>query len=149
MNKNIPGFTIAIDNREKHAYSFANSISTHLETGDYAILEAPLAITIDRKNPQDAVSTIIQHRDRFIAEMERMQEYEYRAIVIESSLEDLLKPYQYSKAKPKAVIQSYTAFSIRYNIHVVYACNRTLAKTMTLRMLEWKWIERCRKLGLI
>jgi len=149
MKKNIPPFTIAIDTREKYPYSFVNSTSVTLETGDYAIIESPTCIVIERKNPEDAVTTIINHRERFIDEMQRMQSYKYRAIIIESTMEDLLKPYQRSRANPKAVVQSYLAFSVRYNVHIFFVGSRTLGKTTTLRLLEWSWHKRCAELGII
>lgn len=147
--RNIHPFTICIDTRERIGYSFVNSITAHLETGDYQLLESPKSIVIERKNPEDAVSTIINNRDRFILEMQRMQEFHYRAIVIESSLADMLRPYRWSKSNPKAVVQSYLSFSVRYNVHVIWAGSRELGKAVTLRLLEWAWEKRCRELGLI
>lgn len=147
--KPIPPFTISIDDREKKPYRFERSQVVHMETGDYGIVEAPLVATIDRKNPSDAVQTVIQNRARFVAEMERMQEYSFRAIVIEATLEKMLHPYKRSRANPRSVVQSYLAFSVRYGVHVIWAGNRQLGRATTLRLLEWAWRERCKDQGLI
>jgi ERCC4-type nuclease len=147
--KPILPFTISIDDREKHPYDFSRSEVVHMETGDYGIVEAPLLITIDRKNPNDAVQTVIANRARFVNEMERMQEYRFRAIIIEATLETMLQPYRRSRANPRSVVQSYMAFQVRYNVHVIWAGNRKLARATTFRLLEWAWYERCKEMGLI
>jgi len=147
--KPIPPFTISIDDREKKPYSFPRSSVVHMETGDYGILDAPLLITIDRKNPKDAVSTVIHNRDRFVRELERMREYKFRAIVIEESLEFMASPYTFSRANPKSVLQSYFAFQVRYNVHVIFAGSRQLSRAVVLRLLEWAWHDRCKEMEII
>ena len=147
--KAIPPFTISIDDREKQPYRFERSQVVRMETGDYGIAEAPLLATIDRKNPADAVGTVIQNRRRFVRELERMQEYSFRAIVIEASLEEMLAPYKHSKANPRSVVQSYLAFQVRYGVHVIWAGSRQLGRATTLRLLEWAWLERCKEQGII
>jgi len=148
--KKLPPWTISIDDREKIPYHFSGSPSrcVRMETGDYGIIEAPLLVTVDRKSMKDAVQTVISSRDRFKREMVRMQEYEFRAIVIEGSLEQMLQPYGWSKSHPRSVVQSYLSLQVAYNVHVVWAGSRTLGRSITFRLLEWAWIHRCRKLGI-
>jgi len=147
--KSIPPFTISIDDREKKPYAFERSQVVHMETGDYGIVEAPLLVTVDRKSLPDAVGTIIHHRERFAREMERMQEYSFRAIVIEATLEKALQPYRKSRANPKSVVMSYIAFQVRYGVDVIWAGSRPLAQSYTRALLQAAWKERCKAMGII
>lgn len=87
--------TILIDNREQRPLSFDNlpirgikALPTEwatLKTGDYTIKDMEHLVTIERKSAQDLYGTIFQGRDRFQREMERMQDFKYRYLVVEST----------------------------------------------------------------
>jgi ERCC4-type nuclease len=132
---------IAIDSKEKKPYKFNNSQITHIKTGDYSIIGLEDKITIERKTKIDAYGTIGGNRSRFIKELERMSKFQYAAIVIECSLTDFLIQPVRSKLLPKSAINSLIAWSIRYGVHVWFACGRVHGRILTLRILEKFWKE--------
>lgn len=126
---------LLIDSREQLPYSFSrfsdqfSEIRKHrLLCGDYSILGWETKIAMERKSLSDLVSTIIHNRDRFKAELYKLAQYEHAAIVIEASLAQVSSPYSFSEANPKSVVGSLQAFSLLYNVHVVFADNRVLAE---------------------
>lgn len=99
-------FTVAIDTREQAGFPFvgfkADSPNAHLpltistevktlKTGDYSAVGFEHRISIERKSPQDAYQTFSHERDRFERELERLAEMEFGAVVIESSMINLVR----------------------------------------------------------
>lgn len=87
--------TIIYDTREARPLSFdnlhirgINSLPTErrtLKTGDYTFAGFEDLVCIERKSAQDLYGTLFQGRDRFQREMERMQAFKYKYLVIEST----------------------------------------------------------------
>ena len=128
--------TIITDSRERTPYKFKNSITRKLNTGDYSIEGFEYQVCVERKTKIDAYGTFGKGRARFIKELQRMSEFEYSAIVIESSLSDFLIPPPFSMLNPKSAIQSLIAWSIRYNVHIFFADNREMGMKLTKSILE-------------
>jgi len=140
LNQN-KDFIIIVDSREQRPYEFEHSVTSGLPSGDYSILgyEYPSgdhSIAIERKSKSDAYGTIGRGRKRFIRELERLSKYDYAAILIESSLQDFLKVPKFSEMNPRSAINSLISWSIRYGVHVWFADNRILGKTLVYRILE-------------
>lgn len=136
---------IVIDTRESLPYEFPAPVKTvtkKLDAGDYSLEGFETFITIERKTLADAYGTIGQGRKRFINELERLKNYEYAAIVIESDLKNFLQPPLYSNLNPKSAINSLLMWSIRYKVYVFFAHNRDYGMTLTLRLLE-KFRKHC------
>lgn len=145
-------FTILIDQREKHPYFFhgiragadkshrplvIKTQFAHLKTGDYSILGMEHLITIERKSLGDLYSTLGSNRDRFMAEHERMSKFEYAAVVVEASMEDIIRrPPKESKLLPKSVYGTIMAWSMRYGIHWMPMQDRRLAEKTTWFLLN-------------
>jgi DNA excision repair protein ERCC-4 len=137
-------FVILIDNREKAPYSFTelprkkkygkgrkggkNSVpaslyvpteTRYLPTGDYSIDGMEDRFAIERKSLEDLYGTIGQHRERFEAELERLNALDFAAVVIEANQREIWAPSRYrpdwrSKLDPRAVEGSIVAWSIRF-----------------------------------
>ena len=128
--------TIITDSREKNPYMFKDSVTRKLDTGDYSIVGYEYQVCVERKTKTDAYGTIGKGRTRFIKELQRMTEFEYAAIVIESSLSSFIEPPQYSRMNPKSAIMSLVSWSIKFGVHVFFADNRELARKLTKSILE-------------
>lgn len=129
-------FTILIDTREKMPYSYKNSRSQTLIIGDYSVEGYSSEITIERKTKEDIFMSLGRERYRFEQECSQMTNYKYAAIVVESTLADLLNPPFHTEMNPKAVVNSLISWSIRYNIHVYFAGHRHFGQTLVYRILE-------------
>ena len=129
-------FRVITDSRERTPYIFKNSITRKLHTGDYSIEGYEYQVCVERKTKIDAYQTFGKGRTRFIKELQRMSEFEYSAIVIESSLSSFLVPPYFSRMNPKSCIMSLISWSIKYGVHVYFADNRELGMKLTKNILE-------------
>jgi ERCC4-type nuclease len=96
--KVAPPFTVIKDTREQDGYFFsefntcAGMIEQKLDTGDYSILGMEDKICIERKGCVEELAVNLgQKKHAFLAEVERMNSFPHKFIVLEFSLEDLIK----------------------------------------------------------
>ncbi len=114
-----------------------------LPEGDYAAHlpddDSPEStICIERKTLSDLLGSLTAGRERFVRELERLEPYGHRMLIIEASLFTLARPSALSHVHPASVIGSLLAFSQRYNIHTVFAGDRRYAQAFTFRACE-RW----------
>lgn len=96
--KVAPPFTVIKDTREQDGYFFsefntcAGMIDQKLDTGDYSIVGMEDKICIERKGCVEELAVNLgQKKHAFLAEVERMTPFPHKFIVLEFSLEDLIK----------------------------------------------------------
>lgn len=99
-------FTILIDTREKPTnalFDEGSALKEHdpilaykrqkLDTGDYAIQEAPELVCIEKKqNGKELHSNFVHQRDRFMRELDRMKPFKHKWIVIQQTYEEFCDP---------------------------------------------------------
>ena len=145
QKKDLTRPTIIIDSREQDPY-FLRDTKTEcstkiakLDCGDYSVEGFETRVAVERKSILDACGTLGNGRDRFKREMERMNELMFAAIIIESSLIDFVNYIKSDETRPqinpKAAIQTLIAFSVRYDVHVIWAENRKFAARYTESIL--------------
>lgn len=98
-------FTIVIDTREQHPYSFTNFYTNSAEgrrpllirtsretlrTGDYSILGMEDLIAVERKSLSDLYGTLGTGRERFERELARFAKLRWGAVVIEAGWDRIL-----------------------------------------------------------
>ena len=152
----VSPFTIAFDTREQLPFAFQNmridrkktfvlTQRVTLQTGDYSIIGYEDKICVERKSLEDLYQTLGKGRERFIRELERMQDFERSLIVIEASYSQILKPTDkdplfYSMMHPEAVIGSIVAFAGQFpKTRWKPADNRRNAEQETFRFLLKFW----------
>jgi ERCC4-type nuclease len=155
-------FTVVIDTREQLGYSFAglradrvqksrplaiSTVRATLTSGDYSIVGHESSIAVERKSLHDAFNTLGQNRGRFERELQRLNELQFAAVVVESNWYSMLTdPPAPSKLNPKTVFRSVIAWQQRYTrVHWWFMDNRRLAEVATFRILDRFWRERQRK----
>ena len=137
-------FTIIIDSREQRPYMFKNikpeppeTIVKGLATGDYSIDGLENKICVERKSIADLFSSVGSGRKRFEREMARMSEFDYAALIIESSLSSIFtNPPSRSKMNPKAVFRTLISWSIKYDVHIWPMWDRESAEKVTYLILK-------------
>lgn len=136
-------FTIIVDSREQKPYRFERMAVAALPAGDYSIQGLENEVAIERKSRQDAYSSLGSGRARFERELARLSRLRYAAIVVESSLPDFLTPPPFTRMNPKAAVNSFIAWSVKYRVCVFFAGDRVHAQALTRRLLEkyWKYRE--------
>ena len=123
--------TIVQDTREQTPLSFHNfrgveSVRSGLKTGDYSIQGYEDQICFERKSVSDTVSTLVSGHERFLREMERMQTFKAKYILIEHSPTVL---FQYClkhgwQKKFDMIIQSLLAYATNYGVRVRFCKDR-------------------------
>lgn len=118
---------IVIDTREQTPWEFDHpTVAGTLQAGDYSLQTLEDIIAIERKSLPDLLGVIGQGRERFEREIQRLQGYQCRAIIIEASWSDLEAGDWQSKITPAAAVGSCLAW-IGAGIPVVMAGDRRRA----------------------
>ena len=142
--KKIQYFTIITDTREQKPYTFQNIkpeppavIRQGLKTGDYSVVGLESKITIERKSLSDLFGSAGKGRKRLESEFQRMNKFDYAAILIESSLSDIfVNPPGRSKMNPKAVFRTLISWSVKYNVCVWPCWSRDAAERVCYLILN-------------
>ena len=150
-------FVVVIDQREQAPWSFnglaasskadetivVRTVTAHLKTGDYSIQGLETQIAIERKSKPDAYGTFGAGRQRFEAELERLNAMKFAAVVIEDDWRGLLfRPPRETKMRPWSVVQSILAWEQRYpNVHWHCLPTRELAQQVAFDILRRFWID--------
>ncbi len=128
---------IIVDSREALPIGFPGATTKTLLTGDYSILGMEKRVTLERKTLADFYACVGKERNRFERELERMVKFEYAAVIIETSLANLLQGYEYSRVHPHSAIGSILAWSVKYNrLPFFFAENRTRCRAIIYRLLK-------------
>lgn len=165
----IPKPVVLVDTLEQNPFTFTNHRNwieaverRRLETADYSIRGMEHLVALERKSLNDLLVTLMHHRARFLRQCERMEQFRWRAILVEASYTDLKTPYQqldkqFSAAHPNGVCGTLDAIEARFNIPVIYTSQvRTLAeekaaswlsKIFTYWHLEEQGMGRCLQEG--
>lgn len=122
---------IVTDTREQLNLDFTGFkdvevVRTKLDAGDYSLVGYESLITFERKSVQDLVGTLIGGHERFLRELERMQDYKEKYILIEHSPAIL---YSYCvkhgwENKFNTIIQSLLAYAYHYRVRVRFCKDR-------------------------
>jgi DNA excision repair protein ERCC-4 len=143
----IPKPVVVIDSGESRCgYTFerfsrwiAGTERRRLKDGDYSIKGLERVVTIERKSPADAVSSVMPPlRATFLERCRRMARYTRHAIVIEASYAAMRSSYEAfteSQAHPNAVIGSYLAIQERWGIPVHFIDDPELAEEFVAHLL--------------
>lgn len=121
-------FVIVVDTREQKELVFGKFAIEKkcLSAGDYSIQGYEDQITFERKSVQDLVGTLIGGHQRFLKEMERMQTFKAKYILIEHTPTIL---FQYCmkhgwEKKFDTIIQSLLAYAYHYQVRVRFCKDR-------------------------
>tara|TARA_B100000073_G_C23666343_1_gene546716 strand:+ start:163 stop:672 length:510 start_codon:yes stop_codon:yes gene_type:complete len=102
MAGKAPAYTVIKDTREQDGYTFESftgrytscngMIVEKLDTGDYSLKGLEDRLCIERKGRiSELAINLGKDKARFMREIERMTEFEFRFLVLEFSLDDVLK----------------------------------------------------------
>jgi DNA excision repair protein ERCC-4 len=131
--------TIVVDSREQDPLTFSfPTITDGLSTGDYSVAGLEDDFAIERKSLPDLVGSLTTGRDRFNRELQRLQAYSFKRLLIIGSEEEVAKgKWKHSKANPTAILHSLHSIEAR-GIPVAYASNTFLAASLVERWAFWR-----------
>ncbi|NDG29765.1 hypothetical protein EB118_06685 [bacterium] len=134
-----PPYTVIKDTREQNGYYFptnfscAGCIDRKLDTGDYSIRGLEDKLCIERKGCIEELAINLGHKKHpFMREIERMKPFSHKFIILEFSLDDLLKFPEHTripvkqqeslKITGKYMLKCLIEFQLYENINVLF-CN--------------------------
>jgi ERCC4-type nuclease len=156
-------FSVVIDKREQKPYKFENlrdnkdwkgrsarlivpTVRATLKTGDYTLADYEDLIILERKSKEDLYQSISQNRENFVGRLERMESFEFAAVIVEASWDDLIvNPPQFTKFAPKSLSRTIDAWMIRYKTRWLMLPNRDFAEAKTFRLLQRFFIDKQEK----
>ena len=131
------GFTIIIDTREQLPFTFdgfdVETVRRALPEGDYAI-DGIDDCVIERKSVTDLLGCMTNGRTRFQAELERLRNYDFSAVIIESP--EYLLFSGLTRMSPKSTKATLVAWQTRYPTQWIFCQDRTWAEKTTYLLLE-------------
>ena len=152
-------FRVLVDTSEQLPYSFAalradadqgggpliiKTTRCKLQSGDYSIEGYERMVAVERKTASDLAGTLTGGRKRFVAEMERLREYDGAWIVVEAELSTLFRGVPFASGfTPKTITRTAMFWQLRYrNIHWWCCPGREIAEQVTYQLLRTWWRER-------
>ena len=130
------------DTRERRGWVFSAAVDVEiatLETGDYSVAGCTDLVRVERKSLSDLVQCVTYERERFEAELQRLQAYAVRALVIEATPLDVQAHAYRSQARPQSVLGSVVAWQHDHHLPVIWAGDARLAAWMAERLLVRVW----------
>ncbi len=130
------GLLLVIDTREQAPYAPGGvpTLIKKLDFGDYSIKGFESQISIERKSLDDFYLSIGKNRERFQRMLERMQEAEFKGLLIEAYEHEVLTPeLSYSHIHKNSVYSTITTLEIKYGLHVYMASRQDCQN----KMLNW------------
>jgi ERCC4-type nuclease len=118
------GFCLIIDTREQNPLFIKPPkglyiVRDTLKVGDYSVKGFESLITIERKSLNDFYSSISSQRERFEEELKKMQELEWKALVIEEDEKKVLVPSPFeTQIHPEVVRWSLVSLEVRWKLHI-------------------------------
>ena len=136
---NLP--IILVDTREQKPYHFkscatcSGSLVIKLDYGDYQLKDMQDLIVIERKQSIDELANNLgKDRARFERELERMQECQFKFIIIEDYWSSIWRR-SYTKMNPNAIFESIIALELKYDTRFCFVGNRENGHRITRALL--------------
>jgi len=165
-------FTVLIDTKETTPWDFGNIPGPGGNTeiivpvlyqglgngmGDYTIAgltssDTTWQMSIERKSIGDLFGTILARRERFVVELENLNDMAYAAVIVEAPLEKVITHYpQYwtdmemtpdqQLSKQKQVIGSIRSWSMRYPRVDWWFISREFCPIWAYRLMDKFWTD--------
>lgn len=143
---------IIIDTREREGlWSFGSTEVIHkkLDTGDYSIEGLETLLCIERKKTVSEFAINVAEK-RFKDSLERMKSYQYRFVIMEFTINDVLKfpigsgipksKWDKMRITPQYIMYFISQIQVLYGIDVIFAGDRSnasyIAKNIMKRVYE-------------
>jgi DNA excision repair protein ERCC-4 len=133
---------VVIDTREQLVPPFPEGVEFERRTlpeGDYSTPALFDVARIERKSVADFGSTITWGRERFDREVQRLQAFRWKCIVVEGSLSDVYRDC--AGVHPHAVLGTIASMLARHDVPVLFALNPTGCGRLMAGLLR-RWEER-------
>lgn len=141
----VKKFTIIRDTREKQGKGWQFRASANcdgvevikLDVGDYSVKGLEDVLMIERKTVGDLWGTLgnMTSYKRFQREMERAKNHPYKFLIIEGTLADIDRGYNWSKVPSNNIHAKLVSLQVKHNLHVIFAGRQDRARKYVRRIL--------------
>lgn len=112
---------VLIDTREQVCLRFPPDLgvdcgSATLPAGDYSVRGYTALIALERKSVADLIGTLTKGRERFENELDLLEQYRWRAILVEGRRGDVEAGIYRSLATPQSIMGSLRAIWMRWGV---------------------------------
>ncbi len=112
---------VLCDTREQKVLRFPPELgvdcgAASLPTGDYSVRGFTHLIALERKSVADLVGTLTKGRQRFENELDLLEQYRWKAILVEGRRGDVEAGIYRSLATPQSIIGSLRAIWMRWGV---------------------------------
>jgi len=132
--------TIIQDTREQTPLVFTNLpvVVDGLTTGDYSVRGLEDDFAVERKTLPDLFGSLTSGRERFMRELQRMQAFPFRRLLVIGSESEISMGSSRAKGiNPKAILHSLAAIEAR-GVPVVFAPSGHAAAILVERWAFWR-----------
>jgi len=144
-NAGAKSFTIIRDTREKSGKGWLFRASSNcdgmeivkLDVGDYTVKGLEKILMIERKAIGDLWGTLGNPKNykRFLREMKRAENHPYKFLIIEATLADIDRGYNWSKVSANNIHAKLISLQIKHNLHVIFAGRQDRARQYVRRLM--------------
>jgi ERCC4-type nuclease len=138
---NAVPFVLLVDSREQCIPPVPPGVTFERATlgeGDYTTHALRTIAVIERKSVSDFASTLSHGRERFDREVQRLQAYRWKCIVVEG---DLSEVYRVTAMHPHSILGSIASLFARWEIPTLFAANPAGCGRLIAGLLR-RWEER-------
>lgn len=133
-------FIVVIDTREKLPLFGSLDLKVEhkkLNNGDYSLKGFEDKIFVERKQVSDLVAYIGKDHKKTEGKLSRLQGYEWKALTIETSEEEVLSQKFFSNLSVESIRQSLALWEVKYGLNVYYSSNRGSIERWILDRMIW------------
>lgn len=131
------------DTREQTPWEFDPATTTTtpctLHQADYSVAGLEDRVGLERKGLDDFVSSVTHERERFWRELERLQPYDVKAVIVEGTLKDIADHNYHSMAHPSSIVGSAVSITVDFGIPVIFCDNHRFAERYAEKILIRAW----------
>ena len=136
---------VITDTREQSPWTFPDAgftlIRKKLDAGDHSVEGLENRVSIERKSLDDWTGTVLRDRTRFYRELELLRAYEFRCVIIEAGIREIMARQYRSQAHPNSIIGFVAEVTVSQSVPVYLAGSRPEAQLLAgafLRMAAKK-----------
>lgn len=125
---------VVVDTREQAPWTFEGQglevVRGKLAAGDYSVEGLEGRVAIERKSLEDWIRTVLRERSRFYRELELLRGYDFRCVIVEAGVREILAGNYRSAAPPAAVMGFVAEVAVAQSVPVYLAGSRAEAQAL-------------------
>jgi len=132
---------VVVDTREQTPWTFEGQVGISLvrrklTAGDYSVAGLEDRVAIERKSLDDWTGTVLRERTRFYKELALLRAFDFRAVIVEAGIREIMAGRYRSQARPEAVLGFVAEVTVGQCVPVYLAGSRAEAQILAGALLR-------------